>query len=236
MKTLHRPAIFLVAVCFMLAACVQQTETPAPRITSDAELMDVSLITGEPCEPPCWQGITPGETTEEEAMAILRTLFFVDGDTIRVQGNTIYWHSDIENWPGGSVAIGDDGRVSYITYGLPYYLELQDLIDLRGEPDGFYAVTTRNADGGGPGGYLFGLLWLNDGFHVGIYTDVDDYASFCEISPFNPEMQVWFTSCFEPAPNIQKYAEREGNAWMISLIEEGYYHEWNDYQPIDCEP
>jgi hypothetical protein len=199
-------------------------------------LVDRSLITGEPCGPPCWQGIIPGETTEEEVMTILGTLFFVDGGTIRAQGNRIYWDSDIENWPGGTIVIGDDGIVERISYGLPYYLELQDLIDLEGEPDGFYGASTRNADGGGPVGYDLVLFWLGDGFRATFVTDYDGNPRFCGVSPLNPEMQVWDISYFEPAPSIQEYAEREYGAYMISLIEDGLYHEWNDYQPIDCEP
>ena len=121
----------LVVASLALASCgilagneIRQRDTPSVS----QELVDRSLITGEPCGPPCWQGIIPGETTEEETMTILHELPFVDGGATHVQGNRIHWHSDIEGWPGGTIGIGDDGIVDWVGYGRPYYLELQDLL------------------------------------------------------------------------------------------------------------
>jgi len=38
-----------------------------------------------PCAPPCWQGITPYETSEEEAFDILQGLSFVDPATVKLE-------------------------------------------------------------------------------------------------------------------------------------------------------
>jgi hypothetical protein len=47
----------------LMAACA-----PAPELRNDAFLSDVSLLSGDPCEAPCWNGITPGETDWREAI------------------------------------------------------------------------------------------------------------------------------------------------------------------------
>lgn len=47
----------LLAVLLILTSC-----TPTPELQNEAFLQDTSLISGEPCEAPCWQGLTPGET------------------------------------------------------------------------------------------------------------------------------------------------------------------------------
>ncbi len=52
---------------------------PQRSLLNDSFLRDTSLITGEPCAPPCWQSIVPGETSMADAAAIVETL---DGMTI----------------------------------------------------------------------------------------------------------------------------------------------------------
>jgi hypothetical protein len=239
-RAFHRAFSVLVVASLALASCgiLAGNASPPHRETPSIafELVDRSLITGEPCGPPCWQGIIPGETTESEAMAILRTLFFVDGDTIRVQGNTIYWYSDIENWPGGGIEIGGNRTVDWVDYGLPYYLELQALIDARGEPEAFVFQTMLTGDGWYAGDFSFELFWPEDGFSVYVYAHTEDPQMICEVSPFTPEMPVYAVRYFEPVSSVEAHAELTGQTWLQSLIEEGYYHEWNGYQPIDCGP
>ncbi|HJS19228.1 MAG TPA: hypothetical protein VJ785_10795 [Anaerolineales bacterium] len=55
---------YLLCLC-LITACVSST----PRD---------SLIKGSPCEPPCWNGLTPGETTFDDASQIVRELTNVD--------------------------------------------------------------------------------------------------------------------------------------------------------------
>src|SRR5262245_52015234 len=58
------PAI--VAMVLMMAACA-----PPPELRNVKWLHDDSLVTGDPCEAPCWNGITPGETSWSDAISIL---------------------------------------------------------------------------------------------------------------------------------------------------------------------
>ncbi|HUW96175.1 MAG TPA: hypothetical protein VMW58_10345, partial [Anaerolineae bacterium] len=53
----------------ILGLCVGCGE-PAP--------LDKSLLTGEPCEPPCWQGLVPGTSTEAEVDEFLATSEYVE--------------------------------------------------------------------------------------------------------------------------------------------------------------
>jgi len=47
---------------------------PERTLLNDRFLADTSLITGEPCAPPCWQNIVPGETTLADALKIVAAL------------------------------------------------------------------------------------------------------------------------------------------------------------------
>ena len=76
-KVARRPysiAFWFAAV--LLGACGWQVATPTnepPR-----ELTDRSLLTGLPCEAPCWQGLILGLTTKAESLAVAQTLSFID--------------------------------------------------------------------------------------------------------------------------------------------------------------
>jgi hypothetical protein len=43
----------------IVAAC---TSAPAPELRNEAFMDDISLVSGDPCEAPCWQDLIPGET------------------------------------------------------------------------------------------------------------------------------------------------------------------------------
>ncbi len=51
----------------LVAACA-----PPPPLRNDELLHDDSFVSGDPCGPPCWRGITPGETSWDEALQIVK--------------------------------------------------------------------------------------------------------------------------------------------------------------------
>lgn len=53
-------------VVLFIAAC-----SPPPVLRNDDYLRDTSLVTGIPCEAPCWQDIVPGETPWNEVQDFL---------------------------------------------------------------------------------------------------------------------------------------------------------------------
>ncbi len=61
--------ILLVAVVFILvlAACVPEVQP----LRDETLLPNPAILSGEPCEPPCWNNIIPGETSWDAAFTIL---------------------------------------------------------------------------------------------------------------------------------------------------------------------
>lgn len=61
--------ILLVAVVFILAlaACIPEV----PPLRDETFLPNPAILSGEPCEPPCWNNIIPGETSWDDAFTIL---------------------------------------------------------------------------------------------------------------------------------------------------------------------
>ena len=60
-------AILLIAAV-ALASCAGEV-----NLLDETKLKDTSLLSGEPCEAPCWNGITPGETSYRDAKLMLES-------------------------------------------------------------------------------------------------------------------------------------------------------------------
>jgi hypothetical protein len=120
-----------------LAACA-----PPPNLRDTTMWQDTSLITNEPCAAPCWQGITPGETTWSAARVIVQDLQGKGEDEEQSQeGQTgIVWRAAgseqfccavVSN--SGEVVDAAD-VVNYIQVRLAPGITLGELIDVHGEP------------------------------------------------------------------------------------------------------
>ncbi len=110
-----------------------QASTPANKSTPDL-FTDGGLISQTPCGPPCFYGIVPGETTEQEAIAI-------------IDQNRSFHPCDIRRNPEDSdpdrytldclyVEVGfNDGIVVGIVFFPRTRITVRELIKLFGNPD-----------------------------------------------------------------------------------------------------
>ncbi len=128
--------LVVLSLTFFFPRCDGPEARDLPPETLDPQEVDLSLLTGEPCEPPCWYGITPGLTRDEEMAAILEGLPFFEADTIRWRPGpaiTVERKREVVDWGYGSVTVTlQDEVVTTIEVGLFYNVELGDPIDLYG--------------------------------------------------------------------------------------------------------
>jgi hypothetical protein len=96
-------------------------------------------LEGVPCSAPCWQGITPGVTTEEEALAIIHDSGVVVQDSIhRVEVTSLpFTHYYLFHTIGGSrVAVYiAENVVHHIGIEPNLELPLSQVVDTYGPPD-----------------------------------------------------------------------------------------------------
>lgn len=123
--------IIAVLVLF-LSACA-----PPPNLRDEALLKDTSLITGDPCEAPCWRGITPGETSWRDAVVAIEddpqmtNIQRVDDEETGVR--VIGWQ-DGEGPLCCQMRTSDGETVESILLLLAPDILLGELIDVIGEP------------------------------------------------------------------------------------------------------
>lgn len=104
----------------------------------------MSLLTGEPCEPPCWQGLTPGESTQEQVAEFIRVSGLVDPQSLypgrlsrdgqRV-GVSMQWRSRAVGGRGTNSFTIEDGILKGIIIYPDYDITLDSLLERYGPPE-----------------------------------------------------------------------------------------------------
>lgn len=114
----------------------------------EGQPVDTSLLSGKPCEPPCWQGLTPGVSTEEEASEFVRISELVDRTAVyqsdltlgtgEVVGVSMQWWSSANTartWrEHPNEFIVKDDVLQDIAVFLDYEVTLGDLLTRYGSP------------------------------------------------------------------------------------------------------
>lgn len=121
------------------------TLTPPPKtalaVSADQQ---TRWFTGIPCAPPCWEGITPGETSVQEAIELLNTNPYVSDvaywsrpdDDVGVIG----WHWNGSNKGGvfqyPQTANQDNSivRITWFNVSFAGYISLKKVREAYGEP------------------------------------------------------------------------------------------------------
>jgi len=119
-----------------------------PSCTAQPALDD-SLLTGDPCAAPCWQGIVPGQSGEEEVIGTLEASQVVNPDTIwrgdfPVAGVPLVqyaWRHHNPKSPQNYLYLRDGVVLRIETY-LDYELTLGEVVTRFGPPEGVYAQIT----------------------------------------------------------------------------------------------
>jgi len=216
--------VALTLLLWILATCVGCRESPP---------VDTSLLTGEPCEPPCWQGLTPGVSTHEEVNEFVRTSGFVNPQTLypgrlsrggqRV-GVSLQWRSIAGRGRGHNSFTIEDGVLKYIIIYPDYDLTLESLIDRHGAPGKFLVII---AGSGLP--YLsVTLFYPTHGFTATVELPIDD----AQLLPESIVSRVWY---FQAAP-LDRFIELGCEVGFLGSTPEKWLEslrDWKGYGTIE---
>ena len=138
-------AILLFAAA-TLAGCAGEV-----NLLDETKLQDTSLLSGEPCEAPCWNGITPGETSYRDAKLILESAGrFKIGEESEAEGDEpgrAFTFAEGENAECCQLISGDGETVSSLLLQLAPSMIFGPVFDKYGEPE--YAAAGQVSDAQG---------------------------------------------------------------------------------------
>ncbi len=110
--------------------------------------VDRSLLTGDPCEPPCWQSLVPGASTVQEVEDVLAGSEYVRQGSVKRERwggfSTIWWESTA-SWASGSgrnAAIMKGDMLQVLMIYLDHELVLEDILERYGTPEKLWVTWT----------------------------------------------------------------------------------------------
>ncbi len=147
----------IVILLILLSLSCLSLNIPGTKSSSDFPddpNIDRSFITGQPCEAPCWYGLTLGVSTTSDIRNTLHELSLVDQSTLfeysyeineMVFGfDCVYYHV-----PGGGgcgvLQTSPDGKLKSMVISVQYPLTLKSAIDRLGIPK-YYTVDTSSTE------------------------------------------------------------------------------------------
>ncbi len=162
-----------------------------------------SVLELSSCEPPCWNGITPGVTSKQETLDILSQLPIVEQDSLVVVGRPWQLFDDTLRFslsPPGFLSrrpavYGEaeilDGRVAELTLCGQLRITFGDVVGRTGPPNIIITVS-----GGEQGGLIVTALNPSLGLEYGYGTN---YVPTDLRSELSPEIELSCLTYFDPA-------------------------------------
>ncbi|NUM48452.1 MAG: hypothetical protein HUU38_27415 [Anaerolineales bacterium] len=220
----------LLVTIFLLVSCSRSSEqyteitpnvTESTEMTQEAntsplteELLRERWLNGQPCQPPCWEGIIPGKTTAIEAMSIL-------------EKNNIISSLSITDDPGSGVQSGHVEWEIILDDTKPYKGEA--LFDLDSPNQFIFAIRP-----GFPNTTLEELIQkLGTPTHIlaDYYQPPDAENHFWELNVIWMEKGISFTTGGkEPAPTINEALILESVIYFEPSVER-FLELWNPRRP-----
>ena len=207
--------VSLIAVTMYLTCCVPADHKP---------LVAGGLLAGEPCGPPCWQGLVPGTSTEAEVDEFLATSEYVEPGIEKSRypgGLEIRWYP---RWPRCEQSIFDvqDGVLQIMRMHVDSRVTLGQVVDRYGPPDQF--ASGRRV-----------LLF---------YRQLGMMLEFRDDLELRPETEVVAVEYYEPAPLedvLVAHAWGKGKPLteeQREVLEKWLqgWHDWEGYGSVIREP
>jgi hypothetical protein len=129
-----RPILLMALIfCSVITSC---------SIIGDGSARLPEVLSTNPCEPPCWYGIIPGETTHEEVLSLLPDLPFIKPETIQDWYDETGVHIKSYTGASGVRFHYDEGKFVKVIIINPSarIFSFGDVISAIGEPDKVLAV------------------------------------------------------------------------------------------------
>jgi hypothetical protein len=177
--------------------------TPLPTV------VEPGLAYGEPCTPPCWRDMIPGQTSSQEAVQAIERLEAGGWATFIHKSTDGYIIQPLPVFEGSVFVIIEDDTVQEISGRTLFYYPVGTLVEQFGSPEGIYLKSkggecsceiwkpSKDPLAPGMGDTVVDLLYPQKGLAFSIVVPNSGLGCIC------PEMNV-DGFCYYPPVTMQK--------------------------------
>lgn len=190
------------------------------------------ILTGRPCAPPCWHGITPGMTIDRSAVIrSLQRMLAVEivREEVVQNGYCIRWFW--KRSPGANFICTDwEGSVKAISLSVDFDLIVADIIGKYGVPAATNAAPITYAEEV----YLDNRVHIVDKWYIMMNLFYPQYGFDCsaKVLPFDhpvlePQTEVYEVVYYVPVDSLE--------SWLSERAESMRLRPWPGYGELDKE-
>jgi hypothetical protein len=208
------------------------TTTVISCAATQEPLVAQGLLEGEPCGPPCFQGLVPGSSTEGDVRQFLRSGGYAVGPYAvieRSQQGVLVLTWDRRGLGGQKNEFHvQDGVLTLMGMYVDSDVTLEQVINRYGAPDKFVA----DLDLSGRVHTLVGLFYRE----VGMILDLYLYEDVPQLKPEAKVARVWY---FEPVSLEEAIAVLAGKKGQpledFELEQVGHWRDWQGYGAVELD-
>lgn len=204
MKRNSNIVLLLGLFAFSSVSCGNIAVTPQTVTPEISRAWQLTWLDQPICRPPCWQNITPGLTTRDEAVSILENMPNVEITYDKEDGLT--WYFGTKKVEGGNIVTPTGGIVSSIWLGsINNDLQFKKVVEFYAFPEYVQPYDCRD------GMCSTALIYPDLGMLLGVFVinENDNFtAPQIEILPETIVDRVYFT---EPGAESARNLLRSGN-------------------------
>ena len=198
-----------------MATVVQKNANNEITITQSlSNDWQIRWLQGVPCSPPCWEGITPGATTAQQAISILKKNVLFEPSSIITRelksSSYVVWYL-MNGKEGGEAYYGSKSSNTVITSIRPIFdtsYKLKDIIQLYGEPEYVVATYSRGVETAAHF-YDLSFSYVTKGFTLQSNTN-----GSVTMPTLSPEMYVKNPTFFVAIKNLKDFKPYSAVAWQ----------------------
>jgi hypothetical protein len=200
---------------FSSFSCRNATPTPKTATPEHLRMWQISWLDQSGCRPPCWQNITPGLTTRNEALAILETMPSVEITYYKEDGLTWYFGTKSE---GGNITASAEGIVSSIWLGSTNKdLQIQKVVDFYEFPKYVQPFDCRD------GMCDTALIYPDLGMLLGVFVTNENESNAAPKIVILPETIVYRVHFIKPGiEDTLNFLRSENSLLTIDMEWKGY--------------
>jgi len=189
----HRVIIWFlfIMIALILSACEKDKESEKISI----------LFTDQSCIAPCWQNITPGETSFAQAVGVLSTTMFVKPSEFSPTPKHVTPNYEYSSWGFKEGFIETGMTIYYISdyvglleFSIDRSINIDEMMGFYGEPD-FVSIASGIVEGRWLSINWFypakGIILRHDGFpwrSTGEYIDINSEFPVVTVYYFDPNL------------------------------------------------
>lgn len=226
MKSVRKLGIVVVfVVCATILIWIAVALAPTTPPPSEAELEN--YFGDDSCSWPCWQGITPGVTTSNDALQLIQNSSLVSQSTVQTESSkkgfgTAHWEWKIgdEQPPMWGDMEGQDGIVRTIELGAYPTFSIGEVINKFGSPDKIDVIDCTDFPEQKYRYFCGTMYYTKRGFNINITWEVSWNDNDKEITPYDP---ISFVVLLQPSTIEEWVAYYGGDPQTLNL------QDWKGY-------